>query len=76
MTTGLMADGLLYVGLREKPGEARAMAERQGRPRVLLVDAARMHAAGHAFYRVTEGLWLTARVPVECMTLTPEKPQP
>ena len=30
---------------------------------ILTVDAAAMHAAGHAFYQAANGVWLTDHVP-------------
>jgi RNA:NAD 2'-phosphotransferase (TPT1/KptA family) len=36
---------------------------RHGRPLVLVVDAARMHADGCAFCRSDNGVWLTELVP-------------
>jgi RNA:NAD 2'-phosphotransferase (TPT1/KptA family) len=32
-------------------------------PVILTVDAAAMHAAGHAFYQAANGVWLTDHVP-------------
>ena len=32
-------------------------------PVILTVDAAAMHAAGHAFYQTANGVWLTDHVP-------------
>ena len=37
-------------------------ARREG-PVILTVDAAAMHAAGHAFYQAANGVWLTDHVP-------------
>ncbi len=36
---------------------------RRGAPIILTVDAAAMHAAGHAFYQAANGVWLTDHVP-------------
>ena len=36
---------------------------RRERPIILTVDAAAMHAAGHAFYQAANGVWLTDHVP-------------
>ena len=35
---------------------------RRGAPVILTVDAAAMHAAGHAFYQAANGVWLTDHV--------------
>jgi putative RNA 2'-phosphotransferase len=48
---------------------ARAVGARRGRPAVLRVDAAAMHAAGLVFYRATNGVWLTDRVPPRFLTV-------
>ena len=44
---------------------ARKVGQRHGKPVVLTVDAARMHAAGLAFYQADNGVWLTDTVPAE-----------
>jgi putative RNA 2'-phosphotransferase len=36
---------------------------RRGAPIILTVDAAAIHAVGHAFYQAANGLWLTDRLP-------------
>jgi putative RNA 2'-phosphotransferase len=36
---------------------------RRGAPIILTVDAAAMHAAGHAFYQAAKGVSLTDHVP-------------
>ncbi len=51
----LSADGLT----------ARAVGARHGRPGVLEVDAAGLHAAGGVFTRSDNGVWLVASVPPE-----------
>lgn len=37
---------------------------RHGKPVLLTIQAAEMHAAGHAFFRSTNGVWLVDHVPV------------
>ena len=66
-------DAILVEGL--KPGRrqqvhlsldvivASKVGERHGRPIVLVVDAARMHADGFQFFRAENGIWLTDTVP-------------
>jgi len=34
---------------------------------ILVVEAGRMHAAGHVFHCTQNGVWLTAAVPVELL---------
>jgi putative RNA 2'-phosphotransferase len=40
-----------------------SMGARREAPVILTVDAAAMHAAGHAFYQAANGDWLTDHVP-------------
>ena len=42
---------------------ATRVGARHGRPLLLVVDAARMHADGYAFSRSDNGVWLTVSVP-------------
>ncbi|HEV2639696.1 MAG TPA: RNA 2'-phosphotransferase [Actinocrinis sp.] len=42
---------------------ARNVGERHGKPVVLVVDAAAMHAAGHVFQVTGNGVWLVDAVP-------------
>lgn len=42
---------------------ARKVGMRHGSPVVLVVKAGEMHAAGFAFYRADNGVWLTDHVP-------------
>jgi putative RNA 2'-phosphotransferase len=53
---------------------ARTVGARRGRPVVLRVDAAGMHAAGMTFYRASNGVWLTDRVPPEWLAPDPVRP--
>ena len=46
---------------RARPSAGR----RHGKLVLLRVDAAAMHAAGLAFFRTPNGVWLTEHVPVE-----------
>ena len=65
---GIRAQGLVrgqrhHVHLSADPDTARRVGQRHGPPVVLEVDAARMHAAGHVFFRTDNGVWLTDAVP-------------
>jgi putative RNA 2'-phosphotransferase len=65
---GILAEGLrpgqrVHVHLSADPGTAATVGARRGRPVVLRIDAAGMHAGGHEFFRAASGVWLTARVP-------------
>jgi putative RNA 2'-phosphotransferase len=44
---------------------------RHGKPVLLTILAGEMHAAGHVFYRSTNGVWLVDHVPPQCL-LFPE----
>jgi putative RNA 2'-phosphotransferase len=70
------ADGLrpgerTHVHLSADVATARTVGARRGEPVVLRVDAAGMHAAGALFYRATNGVWLTDRVPPERLSVDP-----
>ena len=43
---------------------------RHGKPAVLVVAAARMHEAGHEFFRSTNGVWLTEHVAPQYLSPT------
>lgn len=63
LATGLSPRSRRQVHLSSDVATARTVGARHGRPVVLAVDAGRMAADGHRFYRSTSGIWLTARVP-------------
>lgn len=63
MSDGLKPGSRQKVHLSAELATARAVGQRHGKPVVLLVDAARMHAEGHAFWRAENGVWLTDAVP-------------
>jgi putative RNA 2'-phosphotransferase len=61
-------DGLLkmarhHVHLSPDIATATKVGKRRGRPVILMVDAAKMAAAGHQFFRSANGVWLVDRVP-------------
>lgn len=60
---GLRPGRRTHVHLSADEATAVAVGGRHGRPVVLRVHAGRMHAAGHAFYRSDNGVWLTDAVP-------------
>ena len=62
--TGLHAGSRRHVHLSPDEETAIKVGARHGRPVVLVVASAAMHAAGHAFYRSENGVWLPAAVPV------------
>ena len=61
---GLSPTGRPHVHLARRPDHARgAVGEGRGPAVVFVVDAAAMHAAGHAFYVSPKATWLCDRVP-------------
>ena len=70
MSTSCRQKGLLRgrrdsVHLSPDEATARKVGARHGEPEVLVVRAGEMHAAGFAFYRSANGVWLTNHVPSE-----------
>lgn len=52
-----------HVHLSPDTDTARKVGGRHGRPVILVVDAARMRADGHVFFRSANGVWLVEHVP-------------
>ncbi|QHT57967.1 RNA 2'-phosphotransferase [Cellulomonas sp. H30R-01] len=72
----ILADGLVRgqrhaVHLSADVRTATAVGARRGRPVVLRVDAAAMHADGHAFAVTGNGVWLTTAVPPRYLAVLP-----
>jgi putative RNA 2'-phosphotransferase len=61
--TGLQKMSRHHVHLSPDEATARRVGQRRGRPVLLVVDAAALHAAGGLFYRSGNGVWLTEAVP-------------
>lgn len=69
---GLERGGRHHVHLSPDVTTAAAVGRRRRGPvAVLAVDAAAMAAAGHAFYRSANGVWLTDHVPPEYLRTSP-----
>jgi putative RNA 2'-phosphotransferase len=62
---GLVPGTRQHVHLSADEATATTVGARHGRPAVLRVDAARMHAARHRFFLSANGVWLTEAVPPE-----------
>lgn len=63
---GLLPGSRTHVHLSADVATAAIVAKRRAGPHVILrVRGAAMHAAGHAFFRSDNGVWLTKRVPPE-----------
>jgi putative RNA 2'-phosphotransferase len=54
-----------HVHLSATRTTAESVGRRHGKPIVLVVDATRMHAAGHVFFISANGVWLVTHVPPE-----------
>jgi putative RNA 2'-phosphotransferase len=63
LASGLLKMGRHHVHLSADRDTAKRVGARHGKPVVLLVDAARMHADGGVFYRSDNGVWLADEVP-------------
>ena len=64
-TQGVHKGARHHVHLSETRETAVAVGRRHGKLVLLRIDAAGMHAAGLAFFRTPNGVWLTDHVPVE-----------
>jgi putative RNA 2'-phosphotransferase len=62
---GLVPGSRRQVHLSADVDTARTVGARHGRPAILRIDAARMHADGHRFFRSANGVWLVDAVPAE-----------
>ena len=60
---GLVPGSRSHVHLSATRETAEGVGRRRGRPVVLVVDAARMHADGHGFFLSENGVWLAEHVP-------------
>ena len=60
---GLVKRSRQQVHLSADADTATQVGSRHGTPTILIVHAAEMAAAGHAFYRSENGVWLTDAVP-------------
>jgi putative RNA 2'-phosphotransferase len=70
---GLTAQGRHAVHLSRDEATARSVGGRHGTPIVLVVDAARLHAAGALFSKSANDVWLVDAVPPEYLTI-PDEP--
>ena len=62
---GLLPKSRLYVHLSADEDTAVKVGRRHGEPVVYAVQAGKMSADGHPFYRSVNGVWLTKKVPTE-----------
>ncbi|TWT84571.1 RNA 2'-phosphotransferase [Planctomycetes bacterium CA13] len=68
---GLLKRSRHHVHLSADKETATKVGQRRGKPIILTISAARMHAAGHTFYLSANGVWLTDAVPTEFIELDP-----
>jgi putative RNA 2'-phosphotransferase len=66
---GLKPQSRQQVHLSADEITAHAVGLRHGKPAILKVDAARMHALSFKFFQADNGVWLTDSVPPEFLTL-------
>ncbi len=67
MKQGLVAGSRQYVHLSESQETAIQVGSRHGKSMILAVDSAKMDREGMDFFLSENGVWLTERVPVECL---------
>lgn len=72
----ILSDGLdkrqrHHVHLTEDLKTAAAVGQRYGKVVLLEIDAARMSAEGHLFFRSVNGVWLTDAVPATYLRVLP-----
>jgi putative RNA 2'-phosphotransferase len=70
----ILRDGLLkmqrhHVHLSPDTATARKVGQRHGKPMILRIDAATMHADGYSFYLAANGVWLVDHVPPRYLRL-------
>jgi putative RNA 2'-phosphotransferase len=66
--TGLKPGQRHHVHLSPDEPTAIKVGQRRGKPVILRIDAARMHADGHSFLQSANGVWLTDHVPPAYIT--------
>ncbi|MBB4817316.1 RNA 2'-phosphotransferase [Pseudomonas sp. TUM22785] len=62
---GLIAGSRHHVHLSEDRETATQVGQRYGEPVILEIAASAMHEVGFEFHQAENGVWLTARVPVD-----------
>ncbi|WP_051647029.1 RNA 2'-phosphotransferase [Paracidovorax oryzae] len=69
---GLVPSGRHHVHLSSDQATAIEVGRRHGEPVVLRIAAQRLHAGGHMFHQVENGVWLTSSVPPGFLSLAHE----
>jgi putative RNA 2'-phosphotransferase len=68
LKSGLQKRQRHHVHLSSDPVTATAVGQRHGRPVILRIDAARMHADGFTFYCSSNNVWLSDEVPPQYLS--------
>jgi putative RNA 2'-phosphotransferase len=68
---GLQKMSRHHVHLSPDEATARRVGQRRGRPTILAIDAAALHAAGGVFYKSGNGVWLVDSVPPQYLRELP-----
>jgi putative RNA 2'-phosphotransferase len=69
LRTGLNKGRRHHVHLSTNKQTMLQVGQRHGQPALLAIAAARMHAAGHAFFLTGNQVWLTDHVPPEYLSM-------
>jgi putative RNA 2'-phosphotransferase len=72
MQQGLLKGRRQHVHLSTSRETMIQVAMRHGKPVLLAIASAQMHAAGHAFFVTGNHVWLTDHVPPQFLTVTDE----
>jgi putative RNA 2'-phosphotransferase len=73
LRNGLLKMARHHVHLSADTATAHKVGARHGKPLILVVDAAKMRAAGMIFFRSVNGVWLVEHVPPQYLrVLSPE----
>lgn len=70
MVEGLKPMARLHVHLSPDIETAAKVGSRRGKPVILRVAAAKLAARSESFYLTSNGVWLTAHVPPDCIEQT------
>jgi putative RNA 2'-phosphotransferase len=71
--SGLLKMARQHVHLSADEETAHRVGQRHGKPVVLIVEAGKMHRAGHPFFLSANQIWLTDHVPPAFLQLPPEQ---
>jgi RNA:NAD 2'-phosphotransferase (TPT1/KptA family) len=77
--TRIIADGLLpmnrqFVHLSENIEMATIVAKRHGKPFIIEINAHELSNAGWTFYKTSDNVWLTTKIPIKYLSFEPWYP--